>query len=155
MIKKVFILIFSLFFTVVPAFAQKIPVKIAPMQVVSTHYDEIQVGDYVSFEVVNNVYKNEKLYIKKGSTILGKVSFVHPNGWNCDNAEISFKYFYTRNCDNQKITINLKCPLIIKGRINMALNWRQFIRFAIFYPIRGTEIFIEPDTRIYNIFIEQ
>ncbi len=78
MIKKV-IFMFLLFVFAVPAYAEKIPVKIAPVQIISTNHDEIEVGDKITFEVVNDVYKDNKLFIKKGSTVKGTIDFVHPN----------------------------------------------------------------------------
>lgn len=158
--------IFSLF--ALPSFAEKIPVKISPIQVISTNYDEIEVGDYINFEVIKDVYVNDKLYIKEGTTIKGLVDFIHPNGWGGDSADIVFKTFYTKDANEKKVTI--PCKLELNGKAEMANSARSVgsnvsVRFTttfihpvfvyLGFIVRGAEISVEPDTTIYNIFIEQ
>jgi len=163
-----------------PAFAEKIPVKIEPAQVISTHHDEVEVGDWINFEVVNDVYVDDNLYIKKGTKISGVVDFFHPNGWGGDSADIVFKKFYTTDVNHKKITIFY--PLEIDGKTEMAnsirsvtnkgatsvaprviFRWFHFLKPPIInwqylsylgFVVRGSEISVEPDTTIYNIFIE-
>ena len=177
--KKLFlaILTFSLF--TLPSFAEKIPVKIAPIQVISTNHDEVEIGDGINFEVVNDVYVNDNLYIKKGTTVKGVVDFFHPNGWGGDSADIVFKTFYTTDVTNKKITISY--PLEVNGRTEMTNSIRSvsddritkvtpqiiphyfpFLRLPCIgweylnylgFVVRGAEINVEPDTQIYNIFI--
>ncbi len=158
MIKRLaFVLLLFAFAT--PAFAEKIPVKITPIQIISTSHDEIEVGDKLVFEVVNDVYKDNKLFIKKGSTIRGVVDFVHPNGWFGDAANVKLLNFYTVDANDKKVEISY--PVNVKGGIIRSENKQSWIRaFAIVINpllvlIRGSEIFVEPDTKIYNVFIEQ
>lgn len=158
MIKKL-VFTFLLFVFALPAFAEKIPVKIAPVQIISTRHDEVEVGDKIEFEVVNDVYKDNKLFIKKGSTVTGMVDFLHPNGWFGDAANIKLINFTTSDIDNKKIEASY--PVNIKGGIVRSENKQSWIRaFAIgisplLVLIRGSEIFVEPDTKVYNLFIEQ
>lgn len=177
--KKIIIAILFFTFCGLPSFAEKIPVKIAPTQMISTHHDEIEIGDCLNFEVAKDVYLNDNLYIKKGATIKGIVDFVHPNGWGGDSADIIFKKFYTTDVNNKKVEIDY--PLDINGKAEMANNTRSISSYAatnkapliilhyvrqaplLFYQtlnytgfvIRGAEICVEPDTTIYNIFIER
>ena len=175
--KKLILILLLVLASTVPAFAEKISVKIAPAQIISTNLDEIEVGDRINFEAVNDVYINSKLYISKGSKIVGVVDFVHNNGWGGDSAEIVFKNFYTTDVNDNKVIISY--PLVIDGKEEMASNVREvankglvavgprvvtrFVRPFRFlhyqylsyvgFAIRGAEINVEPDTQIYNLFI--
>lgn len=169
MIYKKLFLVFIIFIgTCIPSFAEKTSVKIEPAQLISTNLDEIETGDYINFEIAKDVYLNDNLYIKKTTPVKGLVDFVHPNGWGGDSAEIVFKNFYTTDINGKKIVISY--PLIINGQIEMANNIRsvsskvvvdlatRFIKPVCIYLgfiVRGAEINIEPDTRVFNIFIER
>lgn len=152
MIKKISCILILLISTANVSFAEKMPVKISPIKVISTHHDEIELGDKIPFEVVNDVYDNGKLYIKKETLVIGTVDFIHPNGWAGDNAEIWFKNFLILMPD--KNNIKLDYTLKIVGNSNKANNIKQAIAYYIIRLVRGSEIFIEPDTKIFNIFIE-
>lgn len=133
--------------------AEKIPVKITPTQIVSTNHDEINIGDWVGFEIVNDVYLDDKLYIKKGTPIYGFVDFVHPNGWGGDCAEIKFKTFKTIDAEGKKITLN--SFLDLQGKCSKGNDLKQSTAFLITGIVRGSEIYFEPDTKTFNIFLTQ
>lgn len=133
------------------ASAEKFPVRISPTQVISTHNDETQIGDWIPFEIVNDVYLNDKLYLKKGTRVLGFVDFFHPNGWAGDSAELVFKSFETTDVSNRKITINY--PLILNGNSTRTNGVKQYLSWEFFCFIRGSEVYIEPDSKIFNIFL--
>lgn len=153
MIKKNILFILLFFLLTTPAFAEKTPVKIAPAQIISTNHDEIEVGDWVNFEIVNDVYVNGSLYIKKNTPLYGFVDFVHPNGWAGDSAEVRFKTFETNDLKGQKVIINY--PLVLNGSNSKNNDVKQYLAMAFLRLIRGAEICIEPDTKIFNIFIER
>ncbi len=136
-----------------PCFAEKIPIKITPDEIISTNHDEVEIGDWIEFQSVDDVYMNDKLYIAKTTPIIAVVDFVHPNGWGGDNATINLKTFKTINTDNQKIEINF--PITIKTTSEQANTLNKKITYYILRVIRGSEIFIEPDTKAFNIFITQ
>lgn len=155
----VFALMLTIFFCL-PAFAEKIPVRLTPLQVVSTKNDTIEVGDAISFRVVNDVYENDKLLFKKGSNAFGIVDFIHNNGWGGDSAEIKFAKFVIKNANGEKTIIDY--PVDIKGITEKANASRQNVVYylttffdGILFVIRGSEIYIEPDTMVFNIFIER
>lgn len=133
--------------------AEKIPVKITPLQLISTHHDEIETGDYITFVVVNDVYANGNLYIKKGTLVDAFVDFFHPNGWAGDNAEIKINSFETTDVNGKKLTINY--PIDMNGNNLKHNDIKQYLSWVFTNLIRGSEICIEPDTNIYNIFIEK
>lgn len=135
------------------AFAEKIPVRITPLQIISTNNDEIEIGDWIKFAIVNDVFVDNKLYLKKGAPIFGFVDFFHPNGWVGDNAEIKFKTFKTIGINDKPIIINY--PLNINGNTARANDIKQYISWVLTTLVRGSEIYIEPDTKTFNIFIER
>lgn len=152
-------LVFSLvllFGLCAPAFAEKIPVRIAPAQIISTHHDEVEVGDNLEFMTIEDVYKNGEIYIKKYQRVVGVVDFFYPNGWAGDSAIIKINKFYTTDVNNKKITVNY--PIEINGRSARASDVRYaFIEPSLFYwlfVIRGAEIYLDPDTKMFNLFIE-
>lgn len=166
--RKIFLSILICSCFALPSFAEKIPVKIEPIQIISTNYDEIEIGDYINFEITKDIYIYDDLYIRKGTTIKGLVDFVHPNGWGGDSANIVFKTFYTTDINGKKVTISY--PLEIDGKTEMANTTRSvgnnvIVNFAtnfihpvcvyLGFIVRGAEISVEPDTTIYNIFIEK
>lgn len=153
MIKKIFILLLSLSFFAIPCFAEKIPVKITSIQLISTYDHDIEVGDLINFIVVKDVSINNKLYIAKNTRISGIVDFVHPNGWAGDRAEIWIKNFHVKTVDNKNIEIDysvkiLKTPQDCK-------HLKDYFVYYFLGSIRGSEIYIEPNAKIYNIFIER
>lgn len=143
------VLLSSVFQTV---YAEKIPVSIAPLQAISTNYDEIETGDYITFVIVNDVYTDGKLYLKKGTPVEAFVDFFHPNGWVGDSAEIKIKTFETTDSMGKKVIINY--PLDLNGYTLKANDIKQYLSWVFTSLIRGSEIYIEPDTKIFNIFIE-
>lgn len=166
MIQKIIFTILLLLLSFQVVFAEKIPVRITPVQIISTHHDEIELGDKINFTVVNDVYVDGKLYIKKDTDIVGIVDFIHPNGWCGDSAEIVFKDFYINDKKDQDNIIH--SSLIVNGNSEMANETRNvlasrtsgfliyltsFSHFAFIF--RGAEISVEPDTAIYNIFMEK
>lgn len=153
MTKKIIYILFILIFTTLPSYAEKIPVKITPIQVISTKHDEIEVGDWIKFVTVNDVYLDDNLYITKNTDVIGIVDHVHPNGWTGDSAQIYFKNFYATDVNKKKVTISY--PLDISGKVEMATKFREMAAYFLLFIIRGSEICIEPDTQVFNIFIER
>lgn len=171
--KKILPVLVLFFFVILPACAEKIPVRIAPLQAISTHQDDVETGDWIKFEVADDVYVNDAIYLKKNTEVTGIVDFVHPNGWGGDCAQIYFKKFYTRDVNDKKVEIIY--PVNINGKSEMATAFRDVPERALNYVprflylghyvalgfryvpfvVRGSEIFVEPDTKTYNVFIEQ
>lgn len=147
---KIFLILILYLITAPHAFAEKIPVKIEPAQVISTHHDEIEVGDKIKFFVSKDVKVDGKIYLEKGTNIYGIVDFVHNNGWAGDSAEIKFNKFITQNINGEKIIINY--PIDLVGNKETANASRQLLS-EILMLIRGAEILIEPDSMYVNIFI--
>lgn len=152
-IRRIIYIISLLLLAAMPSFAEKIPIKIMPMRAISTHHDDVQVGDWIPFTTVNDVYVNGKLYIKKDTPVSGVVDFVHPNGWAGDSAEIWFETFYVTNLENKSCKVD--SPLKILGNNPTHNVFKEVFSLYILRIFRGAEIYIEPDTKTYNIFIEQ
>lgn len=151
MFKKTFLILICLFISNQTGFAKQIPVKIAPKQVITTKNDATDVGDWVKFKVVKDVYNDDnKLILKKDDELVGTVDFVHPNGWVGDAAEIKLKHF-THHTKEKKITYEY--PVSIKGKPSQHNKMKRFFE-TISTAIRGSEVFVEADSDDYNIFID-
>lgn len=118
-----------------------IPIK--PMEPISTTNDNLELLDIIEFIVINDVYKQGKLYIKKGTPIYGIVDSIDENGWCADNAAVYFKKFKTKDIDNKKITIN--ADLIIDGFEIIKFKSDRMKQFFNYIPtfIRGKEVDIK------------
>jgi hypothetical protein len=146
-----------------PAFAEKIPVKIVPNQIISTHHDEVEVGDIIKFRVLRDVFCGKDVLISKDAPVYGKVDYVHENGFGSDGAEIIFKTFYLKDNNGNKIISNTNLSIDGTEEMTQKLinsNWKNRIKMTPIYIghyFRGGEILLTPsDTRrIYNIFIEK
>lgn len=131
------------------------PIKIRPAQKISTCYDEIEVGDRIKFTAVKDIYKNNKLYIKKDTPIYGIVDYVSDNGWSYDNAQVDFKKFKTRTADGNIITIS--SPLSINGFDILQYKGKRIAQFFNYCGVafRGKEVEIIPekDNVQFNIWL--
>lgn len=133
---------------------EKIPIKISPLEPISTAYDETEVGDSIPFFVVEDVYKNDKLFIKKGTTLYGTVDFVKENGWLGDHAEVEFKVFRVRNAQGKLSTFNSE--LLLTGANTLKWfnpGWKRFFNYCTII-FRGNEVDINPNTSepVFNIW---
>ncbi len=150
-IKKVVLLLicFTVFSSV--AFAEKIPVCITPAQLISTHDDDIEVGDWIQFKTIRNVYLGDKLLLEKGSIIYGIVDHVHENGLLADNAELTFSKFITKDMQGNKLSIPY--TLVLSRKDYQINNFKDRIIKYVGVIFKGNEIKIEPQSFAYNIFI--
>ena len=151
--KKLILSAIMIFISAQIAFAEKLPIKITPTQVISTHHDEIEVGDWIKFKVVNDVYYKENVYIKKDTIVTGIVDSVHENGIIADNAEITFKQFAFRDANNKLVKFNYNLILNRDNADCYGLGYK--IKKYIFFVIKGNEIYIKPETTTYNLFLEK
>lgn len=137
------------------AFAEQTSVKIVPAQNIKTCYDEIEVGDKIKFKVLNDIYKNERLYIKKGTEIIGIVDHLKDNGWLGDSAEINLKTFIIKDVNGNIIKTN--SDLKINGFQELKYLYPQKERFFQYAGLmfRGKEIDINPteDISKFNIWL--
>ncbi len=151
--KKLFLIFFVIMLSTQTANAEKLPIKITPAQVISTHHDEIEVEDWIKFKVVNDVYYNEKLYIKKDTIVTGIVDNVHENGIIADNAEIVFKQFVLRDVNNKLVKINYTLTLNRDNAECYGLGYK--IKKYIGFIFKGNEIYVKPETTTYNLFLDK
>ena len=124
----------------------------------STHvsYDEIEYGDKIRFAVVKDVYKNGKLYIKKGTPVYGIVDYVNENGWAYDNAQIDFKEFRVKNIEGKVIKIS--SPVSINGFEILKYKGKRAAQFFNYCGVafRGKEVEIIPeqDNLQFNVWLK-
>lgn len=149
--KKLLLTLFFIIFSTQAVFAEKIPITITPAQEISTKKNEIEIGDWIRFKVVNDIYYNNKIYINKDTIVTGIVDSVHENGIVADNAEIVFKKFILRNCQNKLIEINY--TLILNRENSVCYNFKDKIAKYFGALFKGNEIYIKPESTNYNIFL--
>lgn len=154
--KKIIILALFLILNTGISYAEetKIPIKISPLEPISTAFDETEVGDRIPFIIVEDVYKDGEIFIKKGMTIYGTVDFVKENGWLGDNAEVEFKTFRVRNTSGKLTTFNSE--LLLTGFNTLKWfnpGWKRFFNYCSLI-FRGNEVDINPNTSepVFNIW---
>ncbi len=135
------------------AFAEKIALRITPETLISTDTDNIEVGDWIRFKAVNDVYVGDELYIKKGTSVIGFVDFFHPNGWMLDKSEIRMNKFKVKNAKNEVVEIDH--VLDIYGDSAWKKDRGHFLDGPVFRFVRGAEINAYPDVAVFNIFINR
>lgn len=149
--KKFLLILLFMFISVQCVFAEKIPVQITPVQVISTHKDEIETGDWIKFKIVDDVYYNDLVYIPKDTAVIGVVDSIHENGIIADNAEIVFKKFFLRNYKKELITINYTLTLNRENSVCYKFTDKLAKYFGAIF--KGNEIYIKPETINYNLFL--
>lgn len=155
--KKIFILLAVFILTNTIASAQKLPVRITPGENISTAYDEIEVGDNLKFKTMQDIYYNQKLYIKKDTPVYAQVGLLSDNGWAFDHAEINFKKFVTTDVNNNTITIN--DDLTINGFELIKTKGKRPAQFFNYIGVifRGKEIDIKysQDIPVFTIWLDK
>ena len=150
--KKIVLLAFILLVNIGASFAindrydSKIPIKIAPLEPILTTFDQTEVGDKYPFKVLNDVYKDDKLFIKKDTTLYGTVDFVKENGWFGDNAEVEFRIFKVKNAQGKLTTF--RSELSLNGFNTLKWynpKWKRFFNYCSLI-FRGNEVEINPKT---------
>lgn len=151
--KRILLSIICLIMFAPIASAEKLSIKITPTQLISTHQNEVEVGDWVKFKTVNDIYYKNNLFIKKDTPVVGVVDSVHENGLIADNAEITFKTFYVRNTSNVLVKINYPLTISRKNSICKGLGDKTVKYVGVIF--RGNEIKVEPESITYNLFLEK
>lgn len=151
--KKIILFLICIIFVPQIAFAEKIPVKITPIQEISTFNDAVEVGDWIKFKVVNDVYYGNNLYIKKDTIVTGIVENLHENGLIADNAEIYFQEFKLRTVDGKLITI--KYPLYLNRSNSVCYNFLDKAKKYVGVIFKGNEVYIKPYTTTYNLILNK
>ena len=149
--KKLLLIIVCMLVFAPIASAEKLPIKITPTQVISTHTDEIEVGDWIKFKTVNDVFYKNKLFIKKDTPVVGVVDHVHENGLVADNAEIIFQTFYVRNVEKDLVKFNY--PLYIGRRNSVCKTCGDKVEKYFLVIFKGNEVDVQPESTVYNLFL--
>lgn len=133
------------FFTNHEQTSEKLNIDIQPIELISTCHDETQINDIIRFKILNDVYYNDKLYIKKNSRLIGIVDYVQDNGWDYDSAQIQMKKFKTRDVNGN--IVEIQYPLEIDGFEILKYKGKRFAQMFNYAGIlwRGKEIEIIPN----------
>lgn len=140
-----------------PVCAETTYLQITPIEAISTHFDEVEVGDTLEFSAVEAVFQNDELLINKGQIVLGKVDFIKPNGWLGDPAEIIIKKFNTKTIDGKILTIDTK--LTLDGNKSRNSEFKEGVAtlprllYILTFWIRGSEVGLLPNSAVFSIEI--
>lgn len=145
---------FIIFLKETPVFAaERIPVSITPTQLISTCYDEVEVGDELTFKAVKDVYLDDNLVIKQGAPALALVDYISDNGFAADSAYIQIKKFKILDTQRKWITISYPLKIIgLKCRDPKAHIVYKGVH-SLAFIIRGDEVNLKPGQKKFNIFI--
>lgn len=149
--KKILYSLIFIFLFAPMANAEKISVKITPTQLISTHHNEVEIGDWIKFKTINDIYYKNNLFIKKDSQVVGIVDSIHENGLLADNAEISFKTFYVRDKENNLVKIDYPLLISRKNSVCKGLGDKTIKYVCVIF--KGNEIKVEPESVTYNLFL--
>lgn len=146
--KKIILLaIFALIFSNT-VFAKDIPVKIKPMQKITTSDLNLIEGDKVEFATSEDVFVNSKLYIKKGQKISGCITSIVPNGFLVEPATIYIENF--RTIDVNKNSVKFKGIIYKSGN-----DHDEITEFFMSNFLRGGEVQIKPKKDEFTIYVEE
>ena len=132
--------------------AKEIAVKISPIKEIKTSTPELQEGDTIYFEVVDDVFVNSKLYIKAGEQVTGIVTTLEENGFVCKEAVVYAEDFKTKNINHK--TEHLKGLIYRHGNTHWMFG--QFFNEPdnnLIKVFRGGEVFIKPE-ETFTMYLE-
>lgn len=146
---KKFMLIAIIFILGQSVFAKSIPVQIKPADKISTAGSKVQEGDVVDFVVLNDVYKNSKLYLYGGEKVLGTITSLKSNNFLYEPAEIYIENFSTIDTTGKSV----KLDGIIYKKGNDFSMITQFIPFPCF-ALKGGQARLRPNKDVFTLYLE-
>jgi hypothetical protein len=155
MIKKIFLILIIFLCFNNSAFSKEISVKVIPDSEISTSDGSLQEGDSINLIIVEDVYVNTKLYIKKGEPVVGIITSLVNNDFTCQNASIYAENFKAKNVDGKIVKLN---GIVHKeGR-----NHSYFTQYmpdnpmstSLFFFIRGGEAKIVPQKDSFILYLD-
>lgn len=126
------------------------PVKIRPSSKISTSNPLLKEGDYVEFEVAEEVVISDDFTLNKGEKAIGLITKLEDNAFNGEPASIVVDQFViTRDTG---VKFYLRGEVEKKGQShNSAVVGYNYILGPAAFWIRGGEIHFNPDKDIYNV----
>ena len=128
--------------------AKEFPVKIKPLQKITTSNIDLKEGDSLDFIISEDVLINSKLYLKRGEKVQGIITGLEDNNYVVQPAKLYIENF--------KTTTENGMPLKLKGIIYKSGNDHQvFGEFIIFDLLRGGEVQIKPAKDEFTLYVEE
>jgi len=148
MLKKSLLTLICVFCSTQVAFSKEIPVKIKPMQKITTSNLLVKEGDSIDFVVSEDVLINSELRLKKGERVQGIITGLEDNDFVVKPAKLYIENFRTTTVSGK--------PIKLKGIIyKSGSEHRVFGEFLIFDLLRGGEVQIKPEKDEFTIYIEE
>ena len=149
MFKKISLLLVLLFALNSLVWAKDIPIQLEAASKISTANINMQEGDNLNLIVADDVYLESKLYIKKGTSVVGVITSLVNNGFTCQEASIYAESFRVKTVDGN--TIKLKGIVHKEGRNHSLVT--QYLPIG-YHFIRGGEAEILPQKDIFTLYLE-
>lgn len=149
MIKRILLTLIILFSLNMFAMADEIPVKLTPLDPISTANVDLREGDKINLIVADDVVLNSNVYIKKGSVATGVITSLVDNGFVCQEASLYVENFKVKNTQGKQV--KLDGIVYKKGRNHSYVT--QFLG-DVFCFIRGGEAKMEPIKDTYTLYVK-
>ena len=129
-----------------------LPIKLCPVEVISTANPLLKAGDSVDFVVAEDVFLEKNIVVKKGTKVSGLILSLVENTYHGAAAEIVIGQFEIKEKGNR--LYNIKGVIEKKGSTHEKAinNWSYFIGPAVFW-IRGGETKLTPEKDQYTLYI--
>lgn len=144
-------IIFLLLFFPPVVSSKEMSVKIKPISKITTSNAELQEGDNVYFELIEDVLvNNSNVCIKKGTKVTGTVTTIENNDYLYTPAKLYIENFETNSVDGN--VVKLSGTVFKAGNDHSEIT--QFIPLPFVY-LRGGEVQIKPKKDTFTLFLEE
>ena len=145
--KKLILPLLFLLLTTQSVLTKEIPIKIKPIQKITTSNLSLQEGDSLDFAICEDVLINSKLHLKKGAQVQGVITELEDNDYVLKPAKLYIENFRTTTASGM--------PVKLKGIVYKSGNEHQvFGEFLIFDLLRGGEVQIKPRKDEFTLYTE-
>lgn len=149
MLKKTLLLSVLFFMVNSLVWAKDIPVQLEATSKISTANVNMQEGDNLNLVVVDDVYLDSKLYIAKGTAVVGVITSLVNNNFTCQEASIYAESFRVKTVDGK--IVKLKGIVHKEGRNHSLVT--QYLPIG-YHLIRGGEAEILPQKDVFTLYLE-
>lgn len=127
--------------------AKEVAVNIKPAQKITTSNLNLKEGDCLNFVVIDDVFVNSKLYLKKDQAVYADITSIEDNGFLVQPAKLYIENFRTTDINNQPVKLN--------GIVYKTGNDHHLLTdFFVFDCLRGGEVHINPEKNKFTVYTE-
>lgn len=150
--KKLILFCFILLTSQQMLWAKEFPVKIKPVQKITTSNVDLREGNSLDFVVSEDVLINSNIYLPKGQKVNGTVTSIEENNFLVQPAKLYAENFRTTSINNKQVKL--------KGLVYKSGNEHQFFGEFVLAQIvqmfiRGGEVQIKPKKDEFTLYVEE